>query len=167
MWNFIHWRKADSALGLNKQAVSVWASVHATEWKVNHKWARLCVSSQNMGHAQHVSLYLCPVEAIFIVCVLCYKEYCSTFLPVCVCVYLVSTRTVWKSPISVQSVPAAISRCFLGFLVWLKLLWCVSIQGFEPEWLYTGENFGKVLNTLLAVNFATQGKHFLCPKKRN
>lgn len=33
-------------------------------------------------------------------------------------------------------------------------------QGFEPEWLYTGENFGKVLTTLLAVNFATQGKNF-------
>lgn len=34
-----------------------------------------------------------------------------------------------------------------------------SIQVFEPEWLYTGDNFGKVLNTLLAVNFATQGKN--------
>lgn len=32
-------------------------------------------------------------------------------------------------------------------------------QGFEPEWLYTGENFGKVLTTLLAFNFATQGKN--------
>lgn len=32
------------------------------------------------------------------------------------------------------------------------------IQGFEPDWLYTGANFGKVLTTLLAVNFATQGK---------
>lgn len=36
-----------------------------------------------------------------------------------------------------------------------------SNQGFEPEWLYTGENFGKVLTTLLAVNFATQGKNFI------
>uniref|UniRef100_A0A667XFE4 Rac/Cdc42 guanine nucleotide exchange factor 6 n=1 Tax=Myripristis murdjan TaxID=586833 RepID=A0A667XFE4_9TELE len=31
-------------------------------------------------------------------------------------------------------------------------------KGFEPECVYTGENFGKVLTTLLAVNFATQGK---------
>ncbi|KAJ4946479.1 hypothetical protein JOQ06_024145 [Pogonophryne albipinna] len=29
-------------------------------------------------------------------------------------------------------------------------------EGFEPECLYTGENFGKVLTTLMAVNFATQ-----------
>lgn len=43
---------------------------------------------------------------------------------------------------------------------WKHLLCSFSIQGFEPEWLYTGENFGKVLTTLLAVNFATQGKHF-------
>lgn len=43
------------------------------------------------------------------------------------------------------------------FFVWCHLLF--SNQGFEPEWLYTGENFGKVLTTLLAVNFATQGKN--------
>lgn len=40
-----------------------------------------------------------------------------------------------------------------------------SNQGFEPDWLYTGENFGKVLTTLLAVNFATQGKTFARPIK--
>nr|XP_057909121.1 rho guanine nucleotide exchange factor 6 isoform X3 [Doryrhamphus excisus] len=35
---------------------------------------------------------------------------------------------------------------------------CVSlkVEGFEPECLYSGQNFGKVLTTLLAVNFATQ-----------
>lgn len=43
-------------------------------------------------------------------------------------------------------------------VVWSDHLPCFSIQGFEPECLYTGENFGKVLTTLLAVNFATQGK---------
>ncbi|XP_061644222.1 rho guanine nucleotide exchange factor 6 isoform X4 [Phyllopteryx taeniolatus] len=32
----------------------------------------------------------------------------------------------------------------------------VKVEGFEPECLYSGENFGKVLTTLLAVNFATQ-----------
>lgn len=31
-------------------------------------------------------------------------------------------------------------------------------QGFEAEDLYAGENFGKILSTLLSVNFATQGK---------
>lgn len=46
------------------------------------------------------------------------------------------------------------------FLVSRRFLSSFSIQGFEPEWLYTGENFGKVLNTLLAFNFATQGKCF-------
>lgn len=37
------------------------------------------------------------------------------------------------------------------------LLWSL-LQGFEAEWLYTGEHFGRVLTTLLAVNFATQGR---------
>uniref|UniRef100_A0A8C6SRZ5 Rac/Cdc42 guanine nucleotide exchange factor (GEF) 6 n=1 Tax=Neogobius melanostomus TaxID=47308 RepID=A0A8C6SRZ5_9GOBI len=37
-------------------------------------------------------------------------------------------------------------------------IFVISFQGFEPDWLYTGENFNKVLNTLLAVNFATQGQ---------
>ncbi|XP_061691713.1 rho guanine nucleotide exchange factor 6 isoform X1 [Syngnathoides biaculeatus] len=32
----------------------------------------------------------------------------------------------------------------------------VKVEGFEPECLYSGDNFGKVLTTLLAVNFATQ-----------
>uniref|UniRef100_A0A8B9HGB2 Rac/Cdc42 guanine nucleotide exchange factor (GEF) 6 n=1 Tax=Astyanax mexicanus TaxID=7994 RepID=A0A8B9HGB2_ASTMX len=34
---------------------------------------------------------------------------------------------------------------------------CHSLKGFEPESLYSGENFSKVLSTLTAVNFATQG----------
>uniref|UniRef100_A0A8B9HLK4 Rac/Cdc42 guanine nucleotide exchange factor (GEF) 6 n=1 Tax=Astyanax mexicanus TaxID=7994 RepID=A0A8B9HLK4_ASTMX len=33
----------------------------------------------------------------------------------------------------------------------------LSESGFEPESLYSGENFSKVLSTLTAVNFATQG----------
>lgn len=41
------------------------------------------------------------------------------------------------------------------------IFFCSINQGFEPEWLYTGENFGKVLNTLLAFNFATQGKNLI------
>uniref|UniRef100_A0A674AXR1 Rac/Cdc42 guanine nucleotide exchange factor 6 n=1 Tax=Salmo trutta TaxID=8032 RepID=A0A674AXR1_SALTR len=35
-------------------------------------------------------------------------------------------------------------------------------KGFEPECLYTGENFNKVLTTLLGVNFATQGQSDDC-----
>lgn len=53
--------------------------------------------------------------------------------------------------------------CFSGGGWWLFGLMASSLfwtQGFEPDWLYTGENFGKVLTTLLAVNFATQGKTF-------
>uniref|UniRef100_A0A8C9T651 Rac/Cdc42 guanine nucleotide exchange factor 6 n=1 Tax=Scleropages formosus TaxID=113540 RepID=A0A8C9T651_SCLFO len=34
----------------------------------------------------------------------------------------------------------------------------VEVGGFDPESVYTGENFGKVVSTLLAINFATQGK---------
>uniref|UniRef100_A0A4W6EA50 Rac/Cdc42 guanine nucleotide exchange factor 6 n=1 Tax=Lates calcarifer TaxID=8187 RepID=A0A4W6EA50_LATCA len=37
------------------------------------------------------------------------------------------------------------------------LLFSSSIQGFEPEWLYTGENFGKVLTTL---SFSTHSMTF-------
>uniref|UniRef100_A0A3Q3F0V7 Osteoclast-stimulating factor 1 n=1 Tax=Labrus bergylta TaxID=56723 RepID=A0A3Q3F0V7_9LABR len=37
-----------------------------------------------------------------------------------------------------------------------RLIPACNPKGFEPEWLYSGENFGKVLTTLLAVNFATQ-----------
>uniref|UniRef100_A0A8B9HBN9 Rac/Cdc42 guanine nucleotide exchange factor (GEF) 6 n=1 Tax=Astyanax mexicanus TaxID=7994 RepID=A0A8B9HBN9_ASTMX len=35
---------------------------------------------------------------------------------------------------------------------------CHSLKGFEPESLYSGENFSKVLSTLTAVNFATQDR---------
>lgn len=53
--------------------------------------------------------------------------------------------------------------CFSGgglVIVGLMTSSLFCTQGFEPDWLYTGENFGKVLTTLLAVNFATQGKTF-------
>lgn len=52
--------------------------------------------------------------------------------------------------------------CFSSWfyvVVWSVGISLFSNQCFEPEWLYTGENFGKVLTTLLAVNFATQGKN--------
>uniref|UniRef100_A0AAY4CNK4 Rac/Cdc42 guanine nucleotide exchange factor (GEF) 6 n=1 Tax=Denticeps clupeoides TaxID=299321 RepID=A0AAY4CNK4_9TELE len=42
--------------------------------------------------------------------------------------------------------------------VYFCKLYFFFLQGFEPEDLYTGENFGKVLTTLLAVNIATQGR---------
>uniref|UniRef100_A0A8B9HFM6 Rac/Cdc42 guanine nucleotide exchange factor (GEF) 6 n=1 Tax=Astyanax mexicanus TaxID=7994 RepID=A0A8B9HFM6_ASTMX len=42
---------------------------------------------------------------------------------------------------------------FGGFIIALIM----GEMGFEPESLYSGENFSKVLSTLTAVNFATQG----------
>uniref|UniRef100_A0AAR2LXE5 Rac/Cdc42 guanine nucleotide exchange factor (GEF) 6 n=2 Tax=Pygocentrus nattereri TaxID=42514 RepID=A0AAR2LXE5_PYGNA len=36
------------------------------------------------------------------------------------------------------------------------------LQGFEPESLYSGENFSKVLSTLLAINIVTQGNSLTC-----
>uniref|UniRef100_A0A672J416 Rac/Cdc42 guanine nucleotide exchange factor (GEF) 6 n=1 Tax=Salarias fasciatus TaxID=181472 RepID=A0A672J416_SALFA len=46
--------------------------------------------------------------------------------------------------------------CLSNIKEFLRGCTSLKVEGFEPEWLYTGENFGKVLTTLLAVNFATQ-----------
>uniref|UniRef100_A0A8C6SQH8 Rac/Cdc42 guanine nucleotide exchange factor (GEF) 6 n=1 Tax=Neogobius melanostomus TaxID=47308 RepID=A0A8C6SQH8_9GOBI len=48
-------------------------------------------------------------------------------------------------------------ECLGNIREFLKGCSSLKVEGFEPDWLYTGENFNKVLNTLLAVNFATQG----------
>ncbi|KAM9376895.1 rho guanine nucleotide exchange factor 6 isoform 2-T2 [Pholidichthys leucotaenia] len=46
--------------------------------------------------------------------------------------------------------------CISNIKEFLRGCSSLKVEGFEPEWLYTGENFSKVLSTLLAVNFATQ-----------
>ncbi|CAG09826.1 unnamed protein product [Tetraodon nigroviridis] len=52
--------------------------------------------------------------------------------------------------------PRTESDCISNIREFLRGCSSLKVEGFEPEWLYTGENFGKVLTTLLAVNFATQ-----------
>ncbi|XP_028316301.1 rho guanine nucleotide exchange factor 6 isoform X2 [Gouania willdenowi] len=52
--------------------------------------------------------------------------------------------------------PRTESDCLSNIKEFLRGCSSLKVEGFEPEWLYTGENFGKVLTTLLAVNFATQ-----------
>uniref|UniRef100_A0A8C6KIV4 Rac/Cdc42 guanine nucleotide exchange factor 6 n=1 Tax=Nothobranchius furzeri TaxID=105023 RepID=A0A8C6KIV4_NOTFU len=56
--------------------------------------------------------------------------------------------------------PRTESDCISNIKEFLRGCSSLKVEGFEPEWLYTGENFGKVLSTLLAVNFATQGNSF-------
>ncbi|KAL0974133.1 hypothetical protein UPYG_G00216080 [Umbra pygmaea] len=46
--------------------------------------------------------------------------------------------------------------CIANIREFLKGCTSLKVEGFEPECLYTGENFNKVLTTLLGVNFATQ-----------
>ncbi|TMS17515.1 Rho guanine nucleotide exchange factor 6 [Larimichthys crocea] len=52
--------------------------------------------------------------------------------------------------------PRTESDCISNIKEFLRGCSSLKVEGFEPECLYTGENFGKVLTTLLAVNFATQ-----------
>ncbi|XP_056295248.1 rho guanine nucleotide exchange factor 6 isoform X2 [Pseudoliparis swirei] len=52
--------------------------------------------------------------------------------------------------------PRTEADCITNSREFLRGCSSLKVEGFEPEWLYTGENFGKVLTTLLAVNFATQ-----------
>ncbi|XP_046895922.1 rho guanine nucleotide exchange factor 6 isoform X1 [Hypomesus transpacificus] len=56
--------------------------------------------------------------------------------------------------------------CIANIREFLKGCTSLKVEGFEPECLYTGQNFGKVLTTLLAVNFATQdcGAERSCPQ---
>uniref|UniRef100_A0A674AWH3 Rac/Cdc42 guanine nucleotide exchange factor 6 n=1 Tax=Salmo trutta TaxID=8032 RepID=A0A674AWH3_SALTR len=46
--------------------------------------------------------------------------------------------------------------CIANIKEFLRGCTSLKVEGFEPECLYTGENFNKVLTTLLGVNFATQ-----------
>ncbi|XP_049618581.1 rho guanine nucleotide exchange factor 6 isoform X1 [Syngnathus scovelli] len=52
--------------------------------------------------------------------------------------------------------PRTEADCIGNIREFLRGCSSLKVEGFEPECLYSGENFGKVLTTLLAVNFATQ-----------
>ncbi|KAF5900871.1 rho guanine nucleotide exchange factor 6 isoform X1, partial [Clarias magur] len=52
--------------------------------------------------------------------------------------------------------PKCEADCIANIREFLKGCTSLKVEGFEPENLYTGENFSKVLSTLTAVNFATQ-----------
>ncbi|KAK1904800.1 Rho guanine nucleotide exchange factor 6 [Dissostichus eleginoides] len=52
--------------------------------------------------------------------------------------------------------PRTEADCITNIKEFLRGCSSLKVEGFEPECLYTGEHFGKVLTTLLAVNFATQ-----------
>ncbi|XP_041708791.1 rho guanine nucleotide exchange factor 6 isoform X2 [Coregonus clupeaformis] len=56
--------------------------------------------------------------------------------------------------------------CIANIKEFLRGCTSLKVEGFEPEGLYTGENFNKVLTTLLGVNFATQdcGTERSCPQ---
>nr|XP_055034712.1 rho guanine nucleotide exchange factor 6 isoform X1 [Misgurnus anguillicaudatus] len=52
--------------------------------------------------------------------------------------------------------PRCEADCIANIREFLKGCNSFKVEGFEPECLYTGENFGKVLSTLSAINIATQ-----------
>ncbi|KAG7266780.1 hypothetical protein CRUP_028102 [Coryphaenoides rupestris] len=52
--------------------------------------------------------------------------------------------------------PRTEADCIANIREFLRGCTTLKVEGFEAESLYTGEHFGKVLTTLLAVNFATQ-----------
>uniref|UniRef100_A0A8C9RQQ7 Rac/Cdc42 guanine nucleotide exchange factor 6 n=1 Tax=Scleropages formosus TaxID=113540 RepID=A0A8C9RQQ7_SCLFO len=54
--------------------------------------------------------------------------------------------------------PRSEAECVANIREFLRGCASLKVEGFEPEDLYTGENFKQVLSTLLAVNFATQAR---------
>ncbi|KAJ3587340.1 hypothetical protein NHX12_010938 [Muraenolepis orangiensis] len=52
--------------------------------------------------------------------------------------------------------PRSEADCIANIREFLRGCTSLKVEGFEAECLYTGEHFGKVLTTLLAVSFATQ-----------
>ncbi|XP_022539971.2 rho guanine nucleotide exchange factor 6 isoform X1 [Astyanax mexicanus] len=54
--------------------------------------------------------------------------------------------------------PKCEADCIANIRWFLKGCHSLKVEGFEPESLYSGENFSKVLSTLTAVNFATQDR---------
>uniref|UniRef100_A0AAR2KB03 Rac/Cdc42 guanine nucleotide exchange factor (GEF) 6 n=1 Tax=Pygocentrus nattereri TaxID=42514 RepID=A0AAR2KB03_PYGNA len=53
--------------------------------------------------------------------------------------------------------PKCEADCIANIREFLKGCLSLKVEGFEPESLYSGENFSKVLSTLLAINIVTQG----------
>ncbi|CDQ79013.1 unnamed protein product [Oncorhynchus mykiss] len=58
------------------------------------------------------------------------------------------------------------AECIANIKEFLRGCTSLKVEGFEPECLYSGEKFNKVLTTLLGVNFATQdcGTERSCPQ---
>ncbi|XP_051716456.1 rho guanine nucleotide exchange factor 6 [Ctenopharyngodon idella] len=52
--------------------------------------------------------------------------------------------------------PRCEAACIANIREFLKGCQSLKVEGFDPESLYTGENFNKVLSTLSAINIATQ-----------
>ncbi|KAK2891188.1 hypothetical protein Q8A67_013831 [Cirrhinus molitorella] len=52
--------------------------------------------------------------------------------------------------------PRSEADCIANIREFLKGCQSLKVEGFDPESLYTGENFNKVLSTLSAINIATQ-----------
>uniref|UniRef100_A0A8C1K772 Rac/Cdc42 guanine nucleotide exchange factor (GEF) 6 n=1 Tax=Cyprinus carpio TaxID=7962 RepID=A0A8C1K772_CYPCA len=52
--------------------------------------------------------------------------------------------------------PRCEADCIANIREFLKGCQSLKVEGFDPESLYTGENFNKVLSTLSAINIATQ-----------
>ncbi|XP_036424997.1 rho guanine nucleotide exchange factor 6 isoform X2 [Colossoma macropomum] len=61
--------------------------------------------------------------------------------------------------------PKCEADCIANIREFLKGCLSLKVECFEPESLYSGENFGKVLSTLLAINIVTQdrGTERSCP----
>ncbi|XP_017562590.1 rho guanine nucleotide exchange factor 6 isoform X1 [Pygocentrus nattereri] len=61
--------------------------------------------------------------------------------------------------------PKCEADCIANIREFLKGCLSLKVEGFEPESLYSGENFSKVLSTLLAINIVTQdrGTDRSCP----
>uniref|UniRef100_A0A4W4HKP7 Rac/Cdc42 guanine nucleotide exchange factor (GEF) 6 n=1 Tax=Electrophorus electricus TaxID=8005 RepID=A0A4W4HKP7_ELEEL len=53
--------------------------------------------------------------------------------------------------------PKCEADCVANIREFLKGCTSLKVEGFEPDSLYSGENFSKVLSTLTAINIATQG----------
>ncbi|KAI4897305.1 hypothetical protein NFI96_024669, partial [Prochilodus magdalenae] len=59
--------------------------------------------------------------------------------------------------------PKCEADCLGNIGEFLKGCLSLKVEGFEPESLYSGENFSKVLSTLLAINIVTQGNSLTTP----
>lgn len=169
MGNRIRSRKEDS--GPTQRGATVCVSVRASLCVPSKLQMRLtpCVllqgtKSQNIGHTR-MSLFISVSSEAYS------NPRVFQHLCVCVCSSIVCAALICAigSKFGPTLLPHLMHSGSYGmnisfFFFKSDAIFCFfSIQGFEPEWLYTGENFGKVLTTLLAFNFATQGKSLVAP----